>query len=249
MSSVLRPGIDADWIARARRRHYMFGRMFELTGQQTVSHWVTAGLGHTWHGARSWLIAAPQRGRLTRSVCCANTRVGTGHNTHGCKPASRLSHRVVPGPHHTVLPLRSPHPPTPGRSHPTPRPCCHQADWTCGLAEQQGRMPKRATLTYTSEDAPKVDQTKLFVYYCKFSGKHAFTIGRSTAPLGHRPPAHAAAALGPRGLPQTDCHDLDVWLDPDTAGDASPRGVAKPTTHTQTETSTRCQSGGRMGRG
>ena len=32
-------------------------------------------------------------------------------------------------------------------------------------------MPRRATLTYSSEDAPAVNSGKLFVYYCKFSGK------------------------------------------------------------------------------
>ncbi|GMH32640.1 hypothetical protein BSKO_00474 [Bryopsis sp. KO-2023] len=37
-------------------------------------------------------------------------------------------------------------------------------------------MPKRATLTYTSEDAPHLPGDQLSVYYCKYSGKHAFTI-------------------------------------------------------------------------
>lgn len=36
-------------------------------------------------------------------------------------------------------------------------------------------MPKRATLTYTSEDAPKTTEAQLYVYYCKYSGIHAFT--------------------------------------------------------------------------
>ncbi|GAB4818378.1 hypothetical protein N2152v2_005424 [Parachlorella kessleri] len=35
--------------------------------------------------------------------------------------------------------------------------------------------PRRTTLTYSSEDAAPVDQTQVFVYYCKFSGKHAIT--------------------------------------------------------------------------
>lgn len=39
-------------------------------------------------------------------------------------------------------------------------------------------MPKRATLTYTSEDAPHLPGDQLSVYYCKYSGKHAFTIGK-----------------------------------------------------------------------
>lgn len=38
-------------------------------------------------------------------------------------------------------------------------------------------MPKRTTLTFTSEDAPQGQDDKLYVYYCKFTGKHAFTIG------------------------------------------------------------------------
>ncbi|MEW5308567.1 MAG: hypothetical protein WDW38_000515 [Sanguina aurantia] len=37
-------------------------------------------------------------------------------------------------------------------------------------------MPKRTTLTFTSENAPKVETSKLYVYYCKYSGKHAFTV-------------------------------------------------------------------------
>lgn len=37
-------------------------------------------------------------------------------------------------------------------------------------------MPKRTTLTFTSEDAPRQDNVKLYVYHCKFSGRHAFTI-------------------------------------------------------------------------
>ena len=36
-------------------------------------------------------------------------------------------------------------------------------------------MPKRATLTFSSDDAPNVESEDLFVYYCKFSGRHAMT--------------------------------------------------------------------------
>ncbi|KAF8069384.1 hypothetical protein HT031_001499 [Scenedesmus sp. PABB004] len=36
-------------------------------------------------------------------------------------------------------------------------------------------MPKRTTLIYTSNDAPRTEGAHLFVYYCKYSGKHAFT--------------------------------------------------------------------------
>jgi hypothetical protein len=40
-------------------------------------------------------------------------------------------------------------------------------------------MPKRTTLTFTSEDIPGKDvQESLFSYYCKFTGQHAFTIGQ-----------------------------------------------------------------------
>jgi hypothetical protein len=38
-------------------------------------------------------------------------------------------------------------------------------------------MPKRTTLVYTSADAPKTEDSQLFVYYCRYSGKHAFTTG------------------------------------------------------------------------
>lgn len=37
-------------------------------------------------------------------------------------------------------------------------------------------QPQRTTLTYTSADAPRVEtEEKLFVYYCRYSGRHAFT--------------------------------------------------------------------------
>jgi hypothetical protein len=36
-------------------------------------------------------------------------------------------------------------------------------------------MPKRATITFSSDDAPTVDSEELHVYYCKWSGKHAIT--------------------------------------------------------------------------
>ena len=36
-------------------------------------------------------------------------------------------------------------------------------------------MPKRATITFSSDDAPAVDSEELHVYYCKWSGKHAMT--------------------------------------------------------------------------
>lgn len=36
-------------------------------------------------------------------------------------------------------------------------------------------MPKRATIIFTSNDGPRQEGPGLFVYYCKYSGKHAFT--------------------------------------------------------------------------
>ncbi|KAK9838591.1 hypothetical protein WJX84_008607 [Apatococcus fuscideae] len=36
-------------------------------------------------------------------------------------------------------------------------------------------MPRRATLTYSSEDAPQLGGDELHVYYCRYSGKHALT--------------------------------------------------------------------------
>lgn len=39
-------------------------------------------------------------------------------------------------------------------------------------------MPKRQTILYTSNDAPRSEGAQLFVYYCKYSGKHAFTTGQ-----------------------------------------------------------------------
>ncbi|KAL4537905.1 hypothetical protein Ndes2526B_g04238 [Nannochloris sp. 'desiccata'] len=36
--------------------------------------------------------------------------------------------------------------------------------------------PRRTTLSFSSEDAPELEDThKVFVYYCKYSGKHALT--------------------------------------------------------------------------
>eukprot|EP00878_Enallax_costatus_P037365 GHUV01042198.1.p1 GENE.GHUV01042198.1~~GHUV01042198.1.p1 ORF type:complete len:132 (+),score=32.24 GHUV01042198.1:272-667(+) len=46
-------------------------------------------------------------------------------------------------------------------------------------------MPKRTTIIYTSNDGPRTDAAQLYVYYCKYSGKHAFTtdIDIDTLPL------------------------------------------------------------------
>jgi hypothetical protein len=38
-------------------------------------------------------------------------------------------------------------------------------------------MPKRTTVLYTSNDAPKTAEAQLWVYYCRYSGKPAFTTG------------------------------------------------------------------------
>eukprot|EP00803_Ostreobium_quekettii_P008936 evm.model.scf_153.1 EVM.evm.TU.scf_153.1 scf_153:4386-6340(-) len=47
-------------------------------------------------------------------------------------------------------------------------------------------MPKRATLTYTSEDAPSLPGDQLCVYYCCYSGKHAFTTNCDISKLPRR---------------------------------------------------------------
>lgn len=38
-------------------------------------------------------------------------------------------------------------------------------------------MPKRSTLTFSSEDAPPAEEEPLHVYYCKYSGQHCFITG------------------------------------------------------------------------
>lgn len=35
--------------------------------------------------------------------------------------------------------------------------------------------PRRTTLSFSSEDAPALEEAKVFVYYCKYSGRHALT--------------------------------------------------------------------------
>ena len=47
-------------------------------------------------------------------------------------------------------------------------------------------MPKRATLTFSSDDAPEVDEEDLYVYYCKFSGRHAMTANCDLRRVPHR---------------------------------------------------------------
>jgi len=64
-------------------------------------------------------------------------------------------------------------------------------------------MPKRQTILYTSNDAPRSEGAQLFVYYCKYSGKHAFTTGERVCTdvqlhwLGDRDAEHAMHALQP----------------------------------------------------
>eukprot|EP00873_Tetraselmis_striata_P040990 jgi/Tetstr1/461254/TSEL_006384.t1 len=48
-------------------------------------------------------------------------------------------------------------------------------------------MPKRATLTYSSEDASTGPEDQVFVYYCKYSGKHALTTDVDMSFLPVRP--------------------------------------------------------------
>jgi hypothetical protein len=47
-------------------------------------------------------------------------------------------------------------------------------------------MPKRTTLTFTSENAAKPDEEQLLVYYCKYSGRHALTTNISLGKLPRR---------------------------------------------------------------
>ncbi len=61
-------------------------------------------------------------------------------------------------------------------------------------------MPKRTTLTFTSEDAPKSSEDALFVYYCRYSGRHAFTCGGSVAVASLLPLASLTAHGALHGL-------------------------------------------------
>ena len=44
-------------------------------------------------------------------------------------------------------------------------------------------MPKRTTLTFSSEDAAPGTEEQVYTYYCRYSGEHCFITG-----------AHARAA-------------------------------------------------------
>lgn len=56
-------------------------------------------------------------------------------------------------------------------------------------------MPKRTTLLYTSADAPNTTENQLYVYYCKYSGKHAFTTGMVLFPREAENSLFAVAAM------------------------------------------------------
>ena len=53
-------------------------------------------------------------------------------------------------------------------------------------------MPKRATLTFSSDDAPNIQSEKLYVYYCKYSGRHALTTDCNLAKAPRRRTDQAA---------------------------------------------------------
>jgi hypothetical protein len=50
-------------------------------------------------------------------------------------------------------------------------------------SKARGRMPKRTTHTYSSEDAaPDGPESELFVYYCKHCGAHVLITGKRMQP-------------------------------------------------------------------
>ena len=51
--------------------------------------------------------------------------------------------------------------------------------------------PRRTTLTYSSEDAAPVVEEKVYVYYCKYSGKHALTTDCNLSQAPRRRTDHA----------------------------------------------------------
>jgi len=59
-------------------------------------------------------------------------------------------------------------------------------------------MPKRQTILYTSSDGLKgAGDDELIVYYCKFSGRHAFTAGEHWLVVQQQPLSITAAAAPP----------------------------------------------------
>lgn len=68
-------------------------------------------------------------------------------------------------------------------------------------------MPKRATLTYSSEDANTLQDNQVFVYYCKYSGKHALTTGASRPSFSEDPPLPVAIA----GSDKREAEDAPCW--------------------------------------
>lgn len=84
-------------------------------------------------------------------------------------------------------------------------------------------MPKRQTILYTSNDAPRSEGAQLYVYYCKYSGKHAFTTGvhaccccardlaliHATAAAHHTDSSQVTHRL-PTMLPAAPALDVDI---------------------------------------
>lgn len=58
-------------------------------------------------------------------------------------------------------------------------------------------MPKRATLTFSSDDASHIKSQELHVFYCKYSGQHAMTTDCDLTKVGCSvPPAPVSHCLG-----------------------------------------------------
>lgn len=51
--------------------------------------------------------------------------------------------------------------------------------------------PRRTTLTFSSDDAPALEEQKVFVYYCKYSGKHVLTTDCNLSQAPRRRTDHA----------------------------------------------------------
>lgn len=52
-------------------------------------------------------------------------------------------------------------------------------------------MPRRVTLSYSSEDAPDIETEKIYVYYCKYSRKHALSTTKNLNTAPRRRTDHA----------------------------------------------------------
>lgn len=51
--------------------------------------------------------------------------------------------------------------------------------------------PRRTTLTFSSEDAVPLQEASVFVYYCKYSGKHILTTDCDLSKAPRRRTDHA----------------------------------------------------------